>query len=399
MRKAVEETEAYREEIEHKEKTPEEKEILERDEDVSSDVGEHWHTSTRKGNNDSADDWSYINSGFDKDVKQFADPSRPSSDIVGDIQHALATWRICLSDNRVLDDLLSKSQDAPTATAYGDLMRRIDDFDKESHGWTVEHQDMRQTLRRLKGAATRMNETMLKTASECYSDIDEHTSYLDLVTISQDPVGYKLKRAIRRQNKRIFERLESYDDEIRGEKDMRGVLAAFLPAGQGDAWTSQEKARCESFISDYASKDAWLRKPHLERITNHMMDLAISIEMYTQDYLKDNIDKVAYFMTQLAYFEDIRNDPVNAEYFKRLPEKKQKKLDIINRIGTSFTPGDFVKNVNQVMYRPDTYKLDGQDEIRLSSIMKQGAVDEVATNFMYDTKLEIDSYKKDRRNA
>ena len=400
MAEREEELEREQTEKENRDLTSAERESLEKDEDVSEDVDEHWHTPTSKMSTNADNDWAYIEKGFDDDMVELEKGLKQDEhqDLVNDIQTALATWRVALNNNHVLDDLMRRSQDAPTATAFGDLITQIDSYDKAGEeGWSVESQGIKRSIRHLKGAATRLNETMMKTASEVYSDIDQHTTYRELATIAMDPVGYKLRRAIRRQNARVFERLNSYEDEIRGEKDMGRVIAAFMPQGQGDSGTAAEKKRCNDFVKDYASKTEVKRRPHLIRITNEMCDLAISLEMYTQDYLKDHIEDMAYFMTQLAYFEDLRNDPMNAAFFQRLTERTQRKLDIINRIATSFTPGDFVKNVDHTLKRKDTYKIEGPDESRLSTIMQRGAVNDVAVQHMYDTKVAFDSYKRDRR--
>lgn len=382
-----------------KKMSTEEAATLEKDGDLDEDAGELWHASSDKKSETADDDWAYIDDGFDEEIENFVTAGGKKTDKLSDISEALSTWRVALNNNYVLDDLLEQSQDVPSATAYGDLMRLIDDFESDAENdraWAVSHKEMKASLKHLKGAATRLNESMMKTCAECYSDIDESTTYRDLTEIAADPVGYKLKKAIKKQNKRIFDRLNSYDDEIRGEKDMSRVVAVFLPAGQGDKQTTEEKARCDQFIDDYASHDAQRRKPHLERITNEMLDISISLEMFTQDYMRDNVDKVAMMLTQLAYFEDVRNDPVNAEYFKKLPEQKQKKLDIIDRIGTSFTPFDFMKNVDKTLKRPDTYRLNGRDEIRLEKIMQRGSPDDVVSDYLYDTKTKINSLKTER---
>lgn len=393
-----EKLEQEQKEKENRDLTSAERESLEKNDEVSDEVDEHWHTSTTKASHNSDDDWKYIDDGFDEELAEFMQAKGNQSDIVNDIQTALATWRTALNNNHVLDDLMARSQDAPTATAFGDLMDLLNSYDEQAaKSWGTAAQGLKRSMMHLKSAATRLNETMMKTASEVYSDMDQHTTYRELATIAMDPVGYKLRRAIRRQNDRIFERLNTYEDTIRGEKDMGRVIAAFMPQGKGDTGTAREKKRCDQFIKDYSSKTEVKRRPHLIRITNEMCDLAISLEMYTQDYLKDHVADMAFFMTQLSYFEDLRNDPLNAPFFQRLTERTQRKLDIINRIGTSFSPGDFIKNIDKTLKRPDTYKIQGPDESRLSTIMQKGGVDQVSQAHMWDTKVAFDMYKRDRR--
>ncbi|MBQ1547186.1 MAG: hypothetical protein IIZ61_02225 [Lachnospiraceae bacterium] len=108
------------------------------------------------------------------------------------------------------------------------------------------------------------------------------------------------------------------------------------------------------------------------------------------------MEKMEYFRTQLAYFEDVRNDPMNAEYFKRFPEKAQKKLDIIDKVSTSFTPGDFVRNVNDVNKREKWYRPDSKDQKRLDDLLREQSESEVMDHFVYDTKSAIKELKNSR---
>ena len=376
---------------------PEERDSLEHEEDFSEEMDEKWHADLGKTSETTDNDWEYINKGFDKDMDLYTEDSTVNPDYINDIQTALTSWRTSLNNNHVLDDLLGHSQDVPTATAYGDLMRLINEYDDRVQKDNLLFNDkLSVSLKKLKGTATRMNESMMKTAAECYSDIDEDVTYRDLTIIGRDPVSYKMRRSIQKQNKRVFERLNSYDDEIRGEKNMSSVIAAFVPEGQGDKWTTDEKSKCDKFIDDYVSRDVKRRIPYLEMFTNKMMDLAISLDMFTPEYLTYNMDHMAYLLTQVSYFEDIRNDPANAYYFQRLPEKKQKKLDIIDRIGTSFTPGDFVSNIIEIGEREDMYKPDATDQIRVDEVMSKGDTNANVEALSYDTKQYIASYKRDR---
>ena len=226
--------EREKEEKENSKLDPKEKDSLEKDLDFDKELGETWHTANSKKSENAEKDWEYIESGFDKDMKSFENESSRTQDFLGDIQEAVANWRTSLNDNYVLDDLLGHSQDVPSATAYGDLVHLIDETDRQLTGWDTATQELKSTLKRLKGTATRLNESMMKTAAECYSDLDEDTTFRELIDIGKDPVGFKMRKTIVKQNKRTFERLNSYDDEIRGEKDMHDVIGAFLPQGAGD---------------------------------------------------------------------------------------------------------------------------------------------------------------------
>ena len=185
----------------------------------------------------------------------------------------------------------------------------------------------------------------------------------------------------------------AYDDEIRGEKKMDGEVSKFLPAGVGGKWMAKEKSHAKDFMNDYSTKTEESRRHYLNVLTNHMFDIAISIEMMSPWYMAENMAKMEYFRTQLSYFEDVRNDPMNARYFHRFPEKEQKKLDIIDKISTSFTPGEFFRNVMDVNTRPKWYRPDSVDQKRLDDLMTKHSDYDIINDYMYDTKLSIERLK------
>ena len=170
----------------------------------------------------------------------------------------------------------------------------------------------------------------------------------------------------------------------------------FIPKGMEDKWTNQEKEHCEDFIKNYSVKDEEKRRPYLENITQKMMDFSVSLEMMSEDYMAGNTEKMQYLLMQLSYFEDIRNDPVNAPFFHRLPEKEKRKLDIIDKISTSFTAGDFATNTQAVKREPRWYKPDREDEKRIEKLMGENSYDDMVSNVMYDTKLSIKRLKNER---
>ena len=372
---------------------PEEKGEIEGRKAPTEDVPEHFHADSQKKSGSAGDDWAYVDDGFDAEISDYVTHGGKMDDHLSDIVSALSTWRVALSGNYVLDDVLNQSQDVPTATAYGDLVRLIDDYSKDERAWTAEKKSVKNSLIKLKNVSTRLNETMMKTLAECYSDIDEDTTYRELSDIAPDPTGYKKEQSLKPENKRVFERLNSYDDEIRGEKDMSRVVSAFIPDGQGNEWMGKERKHTSSFAKDYAAESEEKRRPYLDILTKKMYDIAISVEMLTPEYMADNMVKMEYFRTQLSYFEDVRNDPLNAAFFHRFAEKDQKKLDIIDKISTSFTPGDFAKNVNDVNTREKWYRPDARDQVRIDQLLRGNSSGDMINDFMYDTKLSTTRLK------
>ena len=369
---------------------------IEQEKSVNEKTDDNFHATDDKETKTADDDWGYIDDGFDAEISGIQKDGGVVDDKLSDIVQALSTWRDALSNNYVLDDAMAKSQDVPTASAYGDLIRQIDEYEQDNRAWCLQSKSTKASLKKLKNVATRLNETMMKTAAECYSDIDEDTTYRELSEISKDPAGYKSKQQLRAENKRVFERLNTYDDEIRGEKNMDGLVNLFMPQGQGGKWGSEEKSFAQDFMKDYATKSEEKRRPYLDILTKKMFDIAISIEALTPEYMAENMPKMEYFRTQLSYFEDVRNDPVNAAYFHRYAEKEQKKLDIIDKISTSFTPGDFVTNVKDVNTREKWYRPDSKDQKRLDDLMKEHANNDMINDFMYDTKVSITRLKTNK---
>ena len=251
---------------------PEERDEIKEKREPSEDVPEHFHADEEKESESAGDDWAYVDDGFDAEISDYVTNGGQKDDHLSDIVSALSTWRTALSGNYVLDDVLNQSQDVPTATAYGDLIKLIDDYGKDERAWSAEKKSVKNSLIKLKNVATRLNETMMKTLAECYSDIDEDTTYRELSEIAPDPTGYKKKQSLKPENKRVFERLNSYDDEIRGEKDMSRVISAFIPDGQGTEWMGKERSHTNSFMDDYSDKAEENRRPYLDLLTKKMYD-------------------------------------------------------------------------------------------------------------------------------
>ncbi len=373
---------------------------LEQQDKLEDDVDEDFHIDDSKKSETVEEDWKYIDDGFDAEIEAFKKSGGQTDDKLNDISQALSTWRVTLGSNKVLDDLLESNQDVPTAVAFSDMIRLIDEYEKDSRSWSIPSKEMSQSLKKLKSVATRLNETMMKAVAETHSDITEDMTYLDMFEVAKDPVSYRAQHLVKQENKRVFDRLNTYQDEIRGEADMSRVVSIFFPEGQGDKWTNQEKTHANERMDDYSTKTEESRRPYLDILTKKMYDIAIGIEMFTPSYMAYNLPKMEYLLTQLSYFEDVRNDPLNAPYFYRLSEKEKKKLDIIDYVSTSFTTGDFVMNMNNVNGRErwydHWYKPDARDQIRLDAIMDQNSIDDTVNQYTYDTKQSIERLRNDR---
>ena len=108
--------------------------------------------------------------------------------------------------------------------------------------------------------------------------------------------------------------------------DMR-VLGVFVYGyrtnKKGQPASRQDKAHKEAdlkFLNDYASKDLERRRPHLDRILEQVLNIRVTMDMLTPEYMEDHMGEVYKQVCQMVYFQNIYNDPVNKKYFDELPQ-------------------------------------------------------------------------------
>lgn len=163
-----------------------------------------------------------------------------------------------------------------------------------------------------------------------------------------DSMTHKQRKKLRKQDKAARDR-SSYADHVslaiekqitdltaeRKASDAAGlgneVTAAFVTGYKQDkngnpldAQEAEKKQKDQQFLEDYASGDLQRRMPHLERMKNEMLRMNLSPDMLSEAYLEKHAAEVYSIVAKLTYFRDIRNDPVNAPFFERLPETEKK---------------------------------------------------------------------------
>jgi hypothetical protein len=84
---------------------------------------------------------------------------------------------------------------------------------------------------------------------------------------------------------------------------------------------AEKKARDMDFIRDYISGDANLRRPHLERIKAEMLNISLTPEMLTPEYMNVYAAELKEMCDKMVYFVNVTTD--DAAYFESLPQREQ----------------------------------------------------------------------------
>lgn len=130
-----------------------------------------------------------------------------------------------------------------------------------------------------------------------------------------------------------------YDQATANKVDKR-VLRSFCHGYQtnkrGEPLTPQDQARKQAdeiFLRDYVSADLQRRKPHLDRMVNELLNVKLTDEMFTDEYLCTHTIEMKSLIDRMVYFENITKDPVNAPYFEQMDPLKRRLIDvrILNR--------------------------------------------------------------------
>ncbi len=86
----------------------------------------------------------------------------------------------------------------------------------------------------------------------------------------------------------------------------------------------EKKQKDLEFISDMVSDSLEKRRKHLDHITDTLLNLKISEDMFTPEYIAKHPKEMKNITARMTYFENIWNDPINADYFKNMePVRKE----------------------------------------------------------------------------
>ncbi len=82
----------------------------------------------------------------------------------------------------------------------------------------------------------------------------------------------------------------------------------------------EHKALDQEFLADYISGDLELRKIHLDRMLDQVLEINITEEMFKPEYMEYHAGELREKINRLIYFEKVSQDPINKPYFDELPE-------------------------------------------------------------------------------
>lgn len=96
-----------------------------------------------------------------------------------------------------------------------------------------------------------------------------------------------------------------------------------LPATPEDKEFARQDRK---FLEDYVSGDQERRRPHLERITKEMIELPLTKEMFSTEYMTSHFAELKEMGDRMVYFENLQKE--NPAFFDQLPQVQK---DILSR--------------------------------------------------------------------
>ena len=146
-----------------------------------------------------------------------------------------------------------------------------------------------------------------------------------------DHISIRMYEALQR-NKTLQDNSENLlTEEQKKEAEINGIDMQVLRSyaygyrtnKKGQPASRQDKERREAdikFLNDYASRDLERRRPHLDRILDQVLNIRLTVDMLTPEYLEDHMGEVHKQVCQMVSFQSIYKDPLNKKYFEELPE-------------------------------------------------------------------------------
>ena len=245
-----------------------------------------------------------------------------------------------LEERRALRNRLAQLQEWDVADGQSIEQRRMQETDLViNRQKTINEQLMQNVARRhppvkakktAKGTPVQKQKPAKKTFKQKREDkrLDEQAKEISPVA---DHISIRMYEGLRR-NKTLEDNSENLlTKEQKKEAASKGidmrVLGVFVYGyrtnKKGQPASRQDKAHKEAdlkFLNDYASKDLERRRPHLDRILEQVLNIRVTMDMLTPEYMEDHMGEVYKQVSQMVYFQNIYNDPVNKKYFDELPQ-------------------------------------------------------------------------------
>lgn len=151
------------------------------------------------------------------------------------------------------------------------------------------------------------------------------------ITPVADHISIRIYEALQR-NKTLEDNAENLlTEEQKKEAEANGIDMRVLRTyaygyrtdQNGQPASRQDEAHKEAdlkFLNDYASRDLERRRPHLDRILEQVLNIRLTMDMLTPEYMEDHMGEVYKQVCQMVYFQNIYQDPVNKKFFDELPQ-------------------------------------------------------------------------------
>lgn len=245
-----------------------------------------------------------------------------------------------LEERRALRNHLAHLQEWDVADGQSIEQRRMQETDLViNRQKTINEQLMQNAARQhppvkvketAKGTPVQKQKPAKKTFKQKREDkrLDEQAKEITPVA---DHISIRMYEALQK-NKKLEDNAENLlTDEQKKEAAKNGIdmcvlrtyAYGYLTNKKGQPASRQDKARKEAdlkFLNDYASKDLERRRPHLDRILEQVLNIRLTMDMLTPEYMEDHMGEVYKQVCQMVYFQNIYQDPVNKKYFEELPQ-------------------------------------------------------------------------------
>lgn len=110
------------------------------------------------------------------------------------------------------------------------------------------------------------------------------------------------------------------------------VDAKGRPLTRQDSQIQEENDR---FVNDYTSNTLERRSPHLNRMVGEIINMQITPQMVTPEYIQSHLAEMKNIADRLVYMDNIQKDPINQPFFRQLSKTDRDVLQL--KLGTLTT--------------------------------------------------------------
>ncbi|MGN0343356.1 MAG: hypothetical protein ACI4EC_00155 [Lachnospiraceae bacterium] len=245
-----------------------------------------------------------------------------------------------LEERRALRNHLAQLQEWDVADGQSIEQRRMQETDLVlNRQKTINEQLMQNVARRhppvkakktAKGTPVQKQKPAKKTFKQKREDkrLDEQAKE---ITPIADHISIHMYEALRRNqilednSENLLTKEQKKEAAVNGidMRVLRTYAYGYRMNKKGQPASRQDEAHKEAdlkFLNDYASKDLERRRPHLDRILEQVLNIRLTMDMLTPEYMEDHMVEVYKQVCQMVYFQNIYNDSVNKKYFDELPQ-------------------------------------------------------------------------------